>query len=124
MNYPSATSKEAVELKLKFDGGEIEGASVREFMVNAVKYLIEIGAFSKLELPIKTTGLNYLIAEQPIHESGRGFTSFEVVAYEGCKLYLNVSHPRFFALRQVSFLFEQAGIHAKPPTDLASTDKR
>ena len=107
MNYPSATSKEAVELKLKFDGGEIEGASVREFMVNAVKYLIEIGAFSKLELPIKTTGLNYLIAEQPIHES-----------------YLNVSHPRFFALRQVSFLFEQAGIHAKPPTDLASTDKR
>jgi hypothetical protein len=107
--FPAASYPGSIDLRIVVSGEEIYGSTVRVFFVSVLKFIIQKNALSKISIPFKTTGSNYLIAEQPIHPSGRPFASFEKMCTPRQTLYININHPRFFALRQGFNLLQAAG---------------
>jgi len=62
--------------------------------------------------PSETSGENYLIARSPAHSGGRPFVNTLQLDLKGSRgvIYVNINHPRFFALRQGARLLEAAGL--------------
>ena len=69
----------------------------------------------KLTLPFTTSGTNNLVARSARHTDGRPFAV--TLLYRptvGNPVYININHPRFFALRQGARLLEAVGLKAVP----------
>ena len=88
------------------------GATVREFLENVLRKIEAEGAVGRIEIPFRTSGENYLIARSPAHSGGRPFVNTLQLDLKGSGgvIYVNINHPRFFALRQGARLLEAAGL--------------
>ena len=114
--FPTAknTGSEVV-LGVQVDDRIVSGETVGEFLYNVVAFLDELDRLASISLPFSTSGTNTLISTQPTHADGRQFNSVSVYERKGISpLYININHPRFFALRQGARLIEAAGLAGTP----------
>lgn len=104
------------ELAVRVERRTIAGRTVSAFLLNILRYIEDRGLLSSLELPVTTSGENYLVAKEPRHPSGRPFQTFaQYKPRKGTPIYINTNHPRFFALRQGARLLEAAGLDVSLP---------
>jgi hypothetical protein len=125
--FPTAKSTGSqVVLGVQVENRIVSGETVGEFLYNVVAFLHELDRLASISLPFSTSGTNILLSTQPIHADGRQFNSKSVYERKGLlPLYININHPRFFALRQGARLIEAAGLTGTPivePSD--RTDER
>ncbi len=114
--FPTASDTwRTIPLALRVGDEVISGRSVREFFRNVLSHIDERGLMRKLALPFTTSGTNNLVARNPEHPDGRPFASIEIYqSSDGKTIYINVNHPRFFALRQGARMLEAVGLKALP----------
>jgi len=110
-NYPTAKHiGDDVVLALYIGDEMITGKNAREFLHNMIAFIEKSALLDRLGLPFTTSGSNTLVARSPRHSDGRDFvSSLEYRPAKGGPLFINVSHPRFFALRQGVRLAEAVG---------------
>jgi len=114
--FPTASHKgDTIPLALRVGDEVVKGRTVKEFFFNVLSHIDERGLMRKLALPFATSGENNLVARDPQHPDGRPFLAVEIFRpSEGKAIYINVNHPRFFALRQGARLLESVGLKAVP----------
>ncbi len=108
--FPTAKD-EGFALALNSSAGAVSGATVRVFLLNVVRLIDSEGVLENLAIPFCTSGSNYLVSRSPKQPTGEKFVNYFVYKVEssGDTLYVNINHPRFFALRQGARLLEAAG---------------
>lgn len=110
VGFPTARYRGPIALSLSVEGRPVFGRTVKSFLTAVVDHIIESNRFYQLELPFCTSGNNYLIAETPKHPGGRLFAAYTSIATPaGGIIFVNVNHPRFFALRQGARLLKSVG---------------
>jgi hypothetical protein len=114
--FPTARQTGAtIPLALRVGDEVISGGSVRDFLHNVLTHIDQKGLLKRLPLPFATSGVNNLVARSARHPDQRPFAV--TLLYRpvvGNPLYININHPRFFALRQGARLLEAVGLKAVP----------
>lgn len=114
--FPTANTTEYFSLELYVGDDRIYGNTVRLLFLTLFEYLEKKSKLSDLPIPFKTSGENVLVNASPHHLDGRGFVaSLEYISKENQAYYININHPRFFALRQAARVLEVVGLDAELP---------
>jgi hypothetical protein len=110
--FPTAKDTgEEVNLSLRIGAQTVSGQNVKEFLRNVLLFIDEAGLLEDLTVPFPTSGANNLVAGDARHPDGRAFVNaLEYRQKSGRILYVNINHPRFFALRQGARLAAAVGL--------------
>ena len=61
-SFPTVLYSGIIDLRLTVDGEEIAGDTVPNFLVAILTFIIEKNELSKISIPFKTSGENYLVS--------------------------------------------------------------
>jgi hypothetical protein len=71
-NQPSPLQSD--QLSITIQGVNVQGSTVSEFYINCLRFILEKDLMKESLLPWSTSEKRYLIAKEPIHPTGKGFT--------------------------------------------------